>query len=224
MTQEDDTQPPSLNSINTTLRNRQRESTAKYLREQQMRNTRDNYRSVVSSRSHLPIITPVPVTQPAFTTRVNGTLLEIQPAGNSRSTFINLSKVVDVSISVPSKNQFVISIIFLKKITNELLTIDIKCTQYQEAENLRELLFYYRNKIHSNCKYSTGIHDGITVGTGTLDDNGYWDHPCHVCARKWEITNKKPINACWPFYQPREQSSTESVANDEEQSHIEPTN
>jgi hypothetical protein len=198
-----------LNSINMTLRRRSFDDIA---REQQIRNVRNS--NHVTSKSHVPNIVPAPVT-PSFTTRINGTLVEIQPTGNLRSTFINLSKVVDVSIAVPSKNQFVISILFLKKITNEPLTVTVKCTQYQEAENLRELLYYYRNKIHSNCKWSTGIHDGPTVGTGSLDDSGFWEHPCHVCARRSEITNGKTLNHCWPYYERVELITLETDTNQE---------
>ena len=29
------------------------------------------------------------------------------------------------------------------------------------------------------CKVSTGIHGGLTRGTGRLDDNGFWQHECN---------------------------------------------
>lgn len=34
-----------------------------------------------------------------------------------------------------------------------------------------------------DCSCSNGIGDEITCGSGTLDDFGYWEHPCHPCAR-----------------------------------------
>ena len=33
-----------------------------------------------------------------------------------------------------------------------------------------------------NCSSSTGIHGGMTFGTGELDQNGYWEFPCRACA------------------------------------------
>lgn len=33
------------------------------------------------------------------------------------------------------------------------------------------------------CSVSTGIHDGLTFGSGNLDFNGFWEHPCNTCAR-----------------------------------------
>ena len=36
------------------------------------------------------------------------------------------------------------------------------------------------------CGASTGIHEGLTFGSGKLDENGYWEHPCDPCARAWD--------------------------------------
>jgi hypothetical protein len=33
------------------------------------------------------------------------------------------------------------------------------------------------------CSCSTGIHEGLTFGSGKLDHNGYWAVPCAPCAR-----------------------------------------
>lgn len=51
---------------------------------------------------------------------------------------------------------------------------------------------------HSLCNWSSGIHEGLTVGQGKLDSNGYWEYPCYTCARKHEELYPKegPI---WPF-------------------------
>jgi hypothetical protein len=48
------------------------------------------------------------------------------------------------------------------------------------------------------CKASTGIHDGLTMGSGELDNNGYWEKPCYKCARAWEeqYPEYAPV---WPF-------------------------
>lgn len=34
-----------------------------------------------------------------------------------------------------------------------------------------------------NCGSSTGIHEGLTFGSGRLDELGYWEFPCAICAR-----------------------------------------
>ena len=47
------------------------------------------------------------------------------------------------------------------------------------------------------CGASTGIHDGVTFGSGKLDDFGYWEKPCYICARKWE--ELYPNEIAWPF-------------------------
>lgn len=32
------------------------------------------------------------------------------------------------------------------------------------------------------CSCSTGIHEGLTFGSGDLDQYGYWEKPCRICA------------------------------------------
>lgn len=36
------------------------------------------------------------------------------------------------------------------------------------------------------CNLSTGICDLLTFGSGELDQHGYWENPCGICARDWE--------------------------------------
>jgi hypothetical protein len=49
-----------------------------------------------------------------------------------------------------------------------------------------------------DCNISTGLHEGLTFGSGDLDHNGYWEYPCEKCARAWE--KHRPHDApCWPF-------------------------
>lgn len=55
------------------------------------------------------------------------------------------------------------------------------------------------------CSASTGIHDpessqlsGMTFGSGRLDDHGYWEFPCHLCARAFEKLYPEAI-PCWPY-------------------------
>lgn len=33
-----------------------------------------------------------------------------------------------------------------------------------------------------DCSCSTGIHEGLTFGSGELDEHGYWEKPCRICA------------------------------------------
>jgi hypothetical protein len=40
------------------------------------------------------------------------------------------------------------------------------------------------------CKVSTGLHDGLTFGSGRLSDGGYWSQPCQVCARSSDTRRK----------------------------------
>lgn len=48
------------------------------------------------------------------------------------------------------------------------------------------------------CGCSSGIHEGLTFGSGDLDQWGFWEHPCAVCARAHEA--KYPNEGeCWPF-------------------------
>lgn len=39
---------------------------------------------------------------------------------------------------------------------------------------------------NASCSSSTGIHDGITCGSGRLSLDGYWEHPCRVCAAAFD--------------------------------------
>lgn len=48
------------------------------------------------------------------------------------------------------------------------------------------------------CSVSTGIHDGLTFGKGTLDFNGFWSRPCAPCARAHEKAYPED-GPCWPY-------------------------
>ncbi len=48
-----------------------------------------------------------------------------------------------------------------------------------------------------NCHVSSGIHDCLTFGTGNLDANGFWENPCHECAREHEKQFPE-CGPCWP--------------------------
>lgn len=54
------------------------------------------------------------------------------------------------------------------------------------------------------CSTSSGFHDGLTFGSGDLDDWGYWEFPCGPCARDYErrFPGEEP---CWPFEPPAEE-------------------
>jgi len=47
-----------------------------------------------------------------------------------------------------------------------------------------------------NCKASSDMNGDPTFGKGELDDWGYWEEPCSICARKWEELN--PGQIAWP--------------------------
>ena len=58
--------------------------------------------------------------------------------------------------------------------------------------------FVGEDEDHSKCCCSSGIHDGLTVGQGELDEHGYWERPCYICARKIgkDHPEEYPV---WPF-------------------------
>lgn len=47
------------------------------------------------------------------------------------------------------------------------------------------------------CSVSTGIHEGLTFGSGRLTDMGFWEFPCAECARAYEAAH--PGEECWPY-------------------------
>ena len=70
--------------------------------------------------------------------------------------------------------------------------------------------FMKEDEDHSQCKWSSGIHEGLTVGQGKLDKFGYWERPCYFCARKAE--EKDPKNGyIWPFSREYLKKSNEAI-------------
>jgi hypothetical protein len=53
------------------------------------------------------------------------------------------------------------------------------------------------------CSVSSGIHEGLTFGSGKLDDLGFWEKPCGTCARAREKDHPEDI-PCWPFEQEKQ--------------------
>lgn len=47
------------------------------------------------------------------------------------------------------------------------------------------------------CKASTAITDDISFGTGRLDEYGFWEVGCPICARAWE--REHPGDKAWPY-------------------------
>lgn len=43
------------------------------------------------------------------------------------------------------------------------------------------------------CSCSTGIHDGLTFGSGRLNKNGYCEHPCSICAQHHDDTREERL-------------------------------
>lgn len=56
--------------------------------------------------------------------------------------------------------------------------------------------FVQENEDHYKCRWSTGVHDHLTVGQGELDEYGFWERPCSICARKHEAEH--PGSMVWP--------------------------
>jgi len=49
-----------------------------------------------------------------------------------------------------------------------------------------------------DCKASSSISEHLTFGSGELDEHGFWEHPCPICARAFEKEYPK-YAPCWPF-------------------------
>lgn len=49
---------------------------------------------------------------------------------------------------------------------------------------------------NEECMVSTGISGATTFGSGELDEYGYWEEPCTICARAWE--KLYPGDWAWP--------------------------
>ena len=48
-----------------------------------------------------------------------------------------------------------------------------------------------------DCYISSSIDEiTLTFGSGELDDFGFWEHPCFICASTWK--EKYPENHVWP--------------------------
>lgn len=52
---------------------------------------------------------------------------------------------------------------------------------------------------NKECCVSMGICGALTFGSGELDEFGYWEKPCHKCARAYEKLEPKTDRRCWPF-------------------------
>lgn len=58
------------------------------------------------------------------------------------------------------------------------------------------------------CKCSTGIHEELTFGSGKLDDFGYFQFPCAICAREWDRQRPEHLKKCLADEQERNRSLT----------------
>lgn len=45
------------------------------------------------------------------------------------------------------------------------------------------------------CHSSTGIHDGMTFGSGRLDEHGFWEFPCRTCAEEHDLRREETIKS-----------------------------
>ena len=50
-----------------------------------------------------------------------------------------------------------------------------------------------------NCRISTGICGCVTFGRGKLDNNGYFEHGCSICAGVWK--RRHPEDDVWPAFE-----------------------
>lgn len=58
------------------------------------------------------------------------------------------------------------------------------------------------------CSVSTGIHEGLTFGHGKLDNYGYWEHPCPICARNWDSKRNEEIAYFKELYKNHKRAET----------------
>lgn len=82
------------------------------------------------------------------------------------------------------------------------------CQKGYQAENLdglcsltckREMNYYLDNAPCGNveCGISTAIdEETLTFGSGDLDDHGFFEHPCLICANEYK--SKHPDAKVWP--------------------------
>jgi hypothetical protein len=73
----------------------------------------------------------------------------------------------------------------------------ISCAFNKEAEEVLEKLHEEHKKV-CGCCWSSGIHEGPTVGYGELNESGYWQYGCNVCARMYERKHPKE-GRVWPW-------------------------
>lgn len=52
---------------------------------------------------------------------------------------------------------------------------------------------------NEECCVSTGIHEGLTFGSGEVDPHGFWERPCSPCARAAERRDGVAVGTYWPF-------------------------
>jgi hypothetical protein len=64
---------------------------------------------------------------------------------------------------------------------------------HSEASLFRRPAF--RRPHDSDCCSSTTIAGEISFGTGELDDYGFWQFPCRLCAEAYELQTNK---VAWP--------------------------
>jgi len=51
---------------------------------------------------------------------------------------------------------------------------------------------------NEDCAVSSGICGALTFGYGDLDDHGYWQHPCVLCALAWKSWDDGTDDTVWP--------------------------
>jgi hypothetical protein len=71
--------------------------------------------------------------------------------------------------------------------TNMRITAGTMVSEDKTAiEKVGDLLGIPKACTNPKCMISTGICGRVTAGSGKLDQNGYWEHPCGQCVEYYE--------------------------------------
>lgn len=55
-----------------------------------------------------------------------------------------------------------------------------------------------------DCRFSTTIAETLSFGSGKLDHNGFWEHPCRTCAAHFEaIDRAEGRTEFMPYHPPK---------------------
>lgn|SRR4030042_5882271 len=136
-----------------------------------------------------------------FNIEYEGPLAIIQYNKNCKNLVINLRNILEMGVRISTS--FLDIVVLRRKdkivdLNNQTAILSIYCASSSEAEILMGMLLAEHKGV-TGCSCSSGIHDGITIGWGHLDEHGYWEHGCNLCAR--ELERREPdMGEIWPFH------------------------